>query len=598
MQLKERSQMDPAYQWDFRDIYESHEAWEEAYRACEKDIPSIAPLIEAMTESKESLKKALDEIYRIDEALSRVYVYASLHKEADNGSADYQEMEGRAMNLYVAFSTAVAPFDPTLLACDEEKIRDYLRDENMKTYRFSIEDTLRAKAHVLDRAGETILSKLSDAASSPRNTFSMLESVDMTFPKIQNAQGEEVEITHGTFGLFRESGDRRVREEAFNKYFGEFNRYRNTFAALYANSVKLDAFFADVRGYESACHGALERGNIPISVYDSLVDAVHNGLPTMKRYLELRKRALGLSELHMYDLYCPMVDEVEYKVTFEESRAILKNALAPLGSEYAALLDRAYDEKWMDVYENKGKTTGAFSCGVYGVHPYVLLNYTNTLDDLFTVAHELGHAMHSYFSSKTQDYVNHSYRIMVAEVASTVNEVLLTRYLLSTEKEPRRRAYILNHFLEGFRTTVFRQTLFAEFERKAHEMYTDGQPLTAKSLSELYRSLNELYYEGAVIDGFQDIEWARIPHFYNAFYVYQYATGFSSAVAIADSILSSGDASNYLAFLCTGGSDYPLNELKIAGVDLTRPETVKEALAVFDSSVAEMTALFEEGALS
>ena len=598
MQLKERSQMDPAYQWDFRDIYASREAWEEAYRACEKDIPSIAPLIEAMTESKESLKKALDEIYRIDEALSRVYVYASLHKEADNGSADHQEMEGRAMNLYVAFSTAVAPFDPTLLACDEEKIRDYLRDESMKTYRFSIEDTLRAKAHVLDRAGETILSKLSDAASSPRNTFSMLESVDMTFPKIKNADGEEVEITHGTFGLFRESGDRRVREEAFNKYFGEFNRYRNTFAALYANSVKLDAFYADVRGYESACHGALERGNIPISVYDSLVDAVHNGLPTMKRYLELRKRALGLSELHMYDLYCPMVDEVEYKVTFEESRAILKNALAPLGSEYAALLDRAYDEKWMDVYENKGKTTGAFSCGVYGVHPYVLLNYTNTLDDLFTVAHELGHAMHSYFSSKTQDYVNHNYRIMVAEVASTVNEVLLTRYLLSSEKEPRRRAYILNHFLEGFRTTVFRQTLFAEFERKAHEMYTDGQPLTAKSLSELYRSLNELYYEGAVIDGFQDIEWARIPHLYNAFYVYQYATGFSSAVAIADSILSSGDASNYLAFLCTGGSDYPLNELKIAGVDLTRPETVKEALAVFDSSVAEMTALFEEGALS
>lgn len=598
MQLKERTQMDPAYQWDFRDIYESREAWEEAYAVCEKAIPALDALISKMTESKEDLRTALDEIYRIDEMLSRVYVYASLHKEADNGCADYQEMEGRAMNLYVAFSTAIAPFDPTLLACDEEKIRSYIADESLKTYRFSIEDTLRSKPHILDRAGETILSKLSDAASSPRNTFSMLESVDMSFPKIKNADGEEVEITHGTFGLFRESGDRRVREEAFQKYFGEFNRYRNTFAALYANSVKLDCFYADVRGYESACHGALERGNIPMSVYDSLIDAIHSGLPTMKRYLALRGRALGLDELHMYDLYCPMVDEVEYTVTFPESRAILKNALAPLGEEYAALLDRAYDEKWMDVYENKGKTTGAFSCGIYGVHPYVLLNYTNTLDDLFTVAHELGHAMHSYFSNKTQDYVNHNYRIMVAEVASTVNEVLLTRYLLKTETEPRRRAYILNHFLEGFRTTVFRQTLFAEFERKAHEMYASGQPLTAKSLSELYRSLNELYYEGAVVDEFSDIEWARIPHFYNAFYVYQYATGFSSAVAIADSILKTGDASDYLRFLCTGGSDYPLNELKIAGVDLTRSETVREALSVFDASVSEMTELFDQGDLS
>lgn len=598
MQLQERSKMNPAYQWDFRDIYENREAWESAYAACAQVIPTLEALIFKMTDSKEDLKAALDAVYKTDEMASRIFAYASLHKEADNGCADYQEMEGRAMNLYVAFSTAVAPLDPTLLACDEQKLREYLQDESLKTYRFAIEDTLRSKPHILDRAGETILSKLSDAASSPRNTFSMLESVDMTFPHMINEKGEDVEITHALFGILRESADRRVREEAFNNYFGEFNRYRNTFAALYANSVKLDCFYADVRSYESACHAALGSGNIPLSVYDSLVDAIHSGLPTMKRYLNLRRRVLALSELHMYDLYCPMVESVDYTVSFEESRTILKKALAPLGKKYASLLDRAYDEKWMDVYENKGKTTGAFSCGIYGTHPYVLLNYTNSLDDLFTVAHELGHAMHSYFSNEAQDYVNHNYRIMVAEVASTVNEVLLTRYLLNTETDPRRRAYILNHFLEGFRTTVFRQTLFAEFERKAHDMYAEGKPLTAKSLSDLYRSLNELYYEGATVDQLQDIEWARIPHFYNAFYVYQYATGFSSAVAIADSILKTGDASAYLRFLSTGGSDYPLEELKIAGIDLTRPETVTEALAVFDRSVTEMTELFDQGKIS
>ena len=598
MQLQEREKMNPAYQWDFRDIFESREAWEAAYATCEKDIETIEPLLANMTKSAADLKKALDTVYKVAELTELTYLYAHLHKESDNGNPEYQEMAGRAMNLYVAFSTAVAPLNPLLLSCDESTIRDYLKDESLATYRFTVEDILRSKTHILDRASETLLSKLSDAASSPRDAFTMLESVDMTFPKMKNEDGEEIEITHALFGILRESADRRIREESFQKYFGEFNRYRNTFAALYAGSVKFDCFHADIRGYESACHAALDGGNIPVAVYDSLVGAIHDGLPTMRRYLDLRRRVLGLDELHMYDLYCPMVANVEYKIPFEDSRAILKNALAPLGEAYAALLDRAYDEKWMDVYENKGKTTGAFSCGIYGVHPYVLLNYTDSLDDVFTVAHELGHAMHSYFSNENQDFVNHDYRIMVAEVASTVNEVLLTRYLLKTETDPQRRAYILNHFLEGFRTTVFRQTLFAEFERKAHEMYAAGKPLTAKSLSDLYRSLNETYYEGATVDDLQAIEWARIPHFYNAFYVYQYATGFSSAVAIADGILKTGDPSAYLKFLTTGGSDYPLEELKIAGVDLTKPETVTSALKVFSDSVEELTKLFDEGKVS
>ncbi len=436
-----------------------------------------------------------------------------------------------------------------------------------------------------------MLSRLSDVSSAPQAGFSMLESVDMSFPTMNNEDDQEVEITHALFGLLRESRDGRVRREAFEKYFGEFKRYINTFAALYAGSVKFDCFYADVRKYGSACEFFLDQGNVPLSVYDSLVKSVHAGLPTMRRYLDLRRRVLGLDELHMYDLYCPMVKDVDFRVTYEESRDILKKALAPLGERYVALLDQAYDNRWMDVYESKGKTTGAFSCGVYGTHPYVLLNYTDSLDDLYTVAHELGHAMHSYFSNETQPYVNHNYRIMVAEVASTVNEVLLTKYLLKTETAPDRRAYILNHFLEGFRTTVFRQTLFAEFEREAHDMYAAGTPLTAKTLSDVYRRLNETYYEGAVTDELQAVEWARIPHFYRAFYVYQYATGFSSAVNIADHIEKTGDASDYLKFLTLGGSDYPLNELRVAGIDLCKPEAVSTALRVFDETLTEFEKL-------
>ena len=360
---------------------------------------------------------------------------------------------------------------------------------------------------------------------------------------------------------------------------------------MYAGSVKLDTYYTRVRGFGSACERALFSSNVPPAVYDSLIEAIHDGLPIMRRYLELRRKTLGLDELNMYDLYCPMVDEVEMHLSFNEAKELVLAATAPLGEEYGAILRRAFSERWIDVYENRGKTTGAFSCGVYGVHPYVLLNFAGGLDDAFTLAHELGHTMHSFLSDRAQPYVNHDYRILVAEVASTVNEVLLTRYLLATETDEKRRAYILNHFLEGFRTTVYRQTLFAEFERKVHEMDQAGEPLTADSLSRVYRALNDLYYAGAVNNPLPDIEWARIPHFYNAFYVYQYATGFCAAVAIASDILETGDPSRYLQFLSTGGSMYPLDELKIAGVDLTRPETVRDALRVFDSSLTELEEL-------
>ena len=591
MAFQTRKDVPESYTWDFSDIFASDEAWEAALTELEAAIPEAVALQGTLGESAESMKHGLDVYYEISRRAELVYVYSMLRLNVDNGDPTYQAMNGRAEHLLVKLSTAGAFLVPEILSIEEEKLAAMLQDPVLSGYRHQLEDIARKRAHTLDAKSERMLAMLSDAAGTAQNSFTMLESVDMPFPTILDETGETVTLTHGNFGVYRESRDQRVRKDSFEQYFGEFKKYINTLAAMYAGSVKMDNFNTRVRGYESACQKALFGNNVPVSVYDSLTEAIHGGLPIMRRYLELRRRVLGLDELNMYDLYCPMVESVEMKIPYEEAQELVKKATLPLGEGYQKLLDRAFTERWIDVYENKGKTTGAYSCGVYGVHPYVLLNYTDTLDDAFTLAHELGHAMHSYYSSEKQDYANHNYRILVAEVASTVNEVLLTRYLLATEKDPEKRAYILNHFLEGFRTTVFRQTLFAEFERKAHDMDMAGTPLTAKTLNAVYRELNELYYAGATVNELQDIEWARIPHFYNAFYVYQYATGFCSAVSIAKRILEEDGAADYLHFLSTGGSDYPLEELKIAGVDLTKPDAVASALAEFDKALAELEQL-------
>lgn len=593
MALLSRKDMDPKFMWKLTDIFPSQKAWEEAYQKAQDQVEALSALPGTLRLSMQQLKAGLDQIYAAIEPVNLLYLYASLYKSGDNGDPEAQRLEGRAMNLYVALSTAISFVDPEILSIPQETLHQWIADPLLAEYRHILEDTDRMRGHTLSAVEERLLSQLSDAAETPDSVFTMLNSVDMTFPDVAGEDGTPQTLTHGTYGLFRESKVQSVRKEAFEVYHREFQRYLNTFAAMYAGQVKLDTYFANVRGYASAAEKSLFANNVPLSVYDSLVEAIHGGLPTMRRYLQLRKKVLGLDTLHMYDLYCPMVEDVHYDIDYEGSKALVKQALEPLGADYQKLLDKAYSESWMDVYENKGKTTGAFSCGVHGVHPYVLLNFTNSLEDVFTMAHELGHAMHSYLSSQHNSFPNHDYRLLVAEVASTVNEVLLTKYLLKTETDKKRRAYLLNHLLESFRTTVFRQTLFAEFERKAHEMYQNGEPLTAQSLSKVYHDLNELYYAGAEVDPLQDVEWARIPHFYSAFYVYQYATGFCSAVAIADSIYATGDPGSYLKFLTTGGSDYPLEELKIAGVDLTKPDVVDRALKVFDETLTELTGLLD-----
>lgn len=589
-----RNEMDPKFQWDFTHMYASDEAWEAELNEIMQEIPRISEVQGTLANGKEAFRGAIDLVMKIGERLERAYIYAMLHKSADGGDPKHQEMDGRAMNAYVQYSMAVSFLEPEILALSEEQLNGYLADDDMKPYRHFAEDVTRARAHRLDAERERMLAQLGDVAGCPQDTYEMLTNVDMELPKIKDENGEEKQLSAGNFGVFRESPVRSVREAAFEAMFGTYRKFINTFAAMYGNNVKLDTYFSDVRKYDSACEAALFRNNIPVSVYDSLIEAVHESLPAMRSYLELRKKALGMEKIDLYDLYCPMVKDVEFKVTYEEAKKMVKEALKPLGEEYGKLLDKAYSENWMDVYENKGKRSGAFSCGVFGVHPYVLLNYTDALDDAYTMAHELGHAMHSYKSDNTQDFLNHDYCIFVAEVASTVNEVLLTKYLLKTETDKARRAYILNHFLEGFRTTLYRQTLFAEFERKAHDLYKAGTPLTASALNGIYRELLELYYDGADIPETMQYEWAYIPHFYTSFYVYQYATGFSSAVAIANAIEQTGDAEGYLKFLTLGGSDYPLNELKVGGVDLTTPEPVRNALKVFESSIRELSELLEE----
>lgn len=589
--MKNRNEIPAEFKWDFSHIFADEAAWEAAYAECEALLPSVVALKGTLGTSAEALFNAHETIYGVSEKLSKVGEYAFLRKALDGGDVKANEMGDRTVMLGVKFSGATAFFSPELMEIPEEKLAEFMTYEPLKKYAHIIENSTRNRDHVLDEKSEGILAKLGKITGTPSDTYDMFTNVEMQLPEVLGEDGNMMPLSSGIFGVLRESKNRAVRESAFEGMFGTYGKYINTFACLYGGSVKQDNMMASLRGYSSARSKALFGNNVPESVYDSLIEAVHSAIPSMSKYLNLRAKALGVEKIDMFDLYTPMVADVDYPMPYENACDLVVEAVRPLGEKYVEVIKRAYKENWIDVYETPGKESGAFSAGVYGVHPYVKLNYTDSLDDAFTLAHELGHAMHSYLSSEKQDYANHHYAIFAAEVASTCNEVLLTKYLLSKETDPRRRAYILNHFLEGFRTTVFRQTLFAEFEYKAHELEASGTPLTADCLSGIYAELVKTYYPEAEFKDVIKYEWSYIPHFYRAFYVYQYATGFSSAVAIATNILESGDPSNYLEFLSSGGSDYPINELKIAGVDLSSPEVVQNAMRVFDETIDELAEL-------
>lgn len=589
--MKNRNEIPAELKWDFTHIFADEAAWEAAYAECEALIPNVLAVKGTLGESAESLYNAYETLYGISEKLSKVGEYAFLRKALDGGDVKANEMSDRTVMLGVKFGGALAFFEPELMEIPADKLAEFLTYEPLRKYAHIIEDSTRMRDHVLDEKSEGILAKLGKITGTPSDTYDMFTNVEMQLPEVLGEDGGKMPLSSGIFGVLRESKDRAVRESAFEGMFGTYGKYINTFACLYGGSVKQDNMMASLRGYSSARAKALFGNNVPESVYDSLIEAVHSAIPSMSKYLKLRAKALGTDKIDMFDLYTPMVADVDYPMPYESACDLVVEAVRPLGEKYVEVIKRAYRENWIDVYETPGKESGAFSAGVYGVHPFVKLNYTDSLDDAFTLAHELGHAMHSYLSSEKQDYANHDYAIFAAEVASTCNEVLLTKYLLSKETDPRRRAYILNHFLEGFRTTVFRQTLFAEFEYRVHELEAKGTPLTAELLSSIYEELVKTYYPEAEFRDVIKYEWAYIPHFYRAFYVYQYATGFSSAVAIATNILETGDPSNYLEFLSSGGSDYPINELKIAGVDLSSPEVVENAMRVFDETIDELAQL-------
>jgi len=597
VKLKKRHEVPDEHKWDLDSVYASVEEWEKDYARVEAMVPQLTAYQGRLGESAGTLLGALqarDELFKL---LEQVVVWARMKEDEDTTNSTYQALEARARSLYAKVTAAGAFVTPEILAIPTETIRAWLDQEpGLAVYRHELEDILRLKAHVRSQEVEELLAQMAEVGAAPSDIFGKLNHADLKFPKIRDEQGNEVELTLGRYLRFLESPVREVRKQAFEALHSTYKKFRNTIAATYANSVKTDVFYARARRYPSARAAALARTNIPESVYDNLIATVHKNLPSLHRYVQLRRRMLGLDELHMYDLYTPMVPDVDRKIPYEEAVDTILKALAPLGEEYCEVARRGLTvERWVDIYENEGKRSGAYSFGAYTTKPFILMNYQDNLDSMFTLAHELGHSMHSYFSRKHQPYHYSSYTIFVAEVASTFNEALLTDYLLKSTDDPKLKMYLINHQLESFRTTLYRQTLFAEFEHIAHQRVESGEALTADVLDEIYYDLNKKYYgtEGMVVDDLIAVEWARIPHFYSAFYVYQYATGISAATALSQQVLREGQPAveRYLNFLKSGSSDYSTNLLKKAGVDMTSPEPVQQALDVFARLLDQMEEL-------
>lgn len=596
MQQKTRQQADPRYTWRLEDIYPSNERWEEDFHATQQALPSLAALSGTL-DSPKGLLAALRAIEKLGRACEALFTYAKMRRDEDNGNGLYQAMTDRAMGLLVRFESEKAFFSPELMQLGSAKVRSFLAQEpGLAGYRRYLEKELWLEKHTLSPEQEKLLAAAGELTAAPDTIYSMLADADLRFPVIRDEQGQEVEITHGRYIPLLESRDRRVRKDAYEGLYSTYKAFSNTIAAAYAASVKGDQFYAQARGYGSALEASLYPNAIPVAVYDSLVEAVHRHLPALHAYVALRKKALGLDKIHYYDLYTPIAPEAELGVPYERAAQIVQEGLKPLGETYLKDLSQAFTDGWVDVYENQGKTSGAYSWGVYGVHPYVLLNYNQNLDSIYTLAHELGHAMHSFYSDRNQPYSCAGYPLFLAEIASTTNEALLQAHMLKTLTDRKNQMALYNHELEQIRGTVFRQTMFAEFERKAHELAAAGESLTRERLNQIYAELNTLYYgPDMVMDDFIPYEWMRIPHFYRAYYVYQYATGYSAAVAFSRSILGGGQAERdrYLSFLAAGDSKNPLDILRDAGLDMEKPQAVESCMRSFEEALAALTRLME-----
>ena len=589
--LPKRTEINTNFAWHLEDIYINTEIWEKDFAISQKNINDLRNFSGKISTSAQILLDCLNKNNETSLIIEKLYVYAFMYFHEDSTNTVYQQLSSRAENIMIQYSAATAFIVPEILAMSEQAIQNIINQNDFKLYGHFLENILRQKQHILSAQQEEFLAQASEIGSAPQTIFTMLNDADMKFAVIKNEKGENVELTKGRYTSFLENKNRRVRKEAFEALYDSYLKQKNTIAATYSASVKSDVFFAKARNYPSSLSAALEDDNIPTAVYDNLIETVHQYLPLMHRYVALRKKLLGLDDIHMYDLYVPIVTEADKKISYDEAKQTVYKALQILGEDYTKALQKGFDSGWIDVYENEGKRSGAYSWGVYGVHPYVLLNHNDNINSMFTLAHEMGHALHSYFTWQKQPYIYGGHKIFVAEVASTCNEALLMHYLLQNTNDITYKKYLINYYMEQFRGTLFRQTMFAEFEKITHEMTEKGEPLTCENMSQIYYNLNKQYFgDDIVIDEQIAIEWARIPHFYNAFYVYQYATGYSAAIALSEQIIKQGQPAikRYLDFLSKGNSEYSIDLLKGAGVDMTSTEPIKNAMKVFEDLLNQM----------
>ncbi|CAH2761357.1 oligoendopeptidase F [Erysipelothrix amsterdamensis] len=591
-ELPLRSEVDIKDTWDLTPMFKDDDAWNTEFDAIQNDLSEVAAYRGTLTKSAESLLAGLkfrDELsYRIE----FLYVYAHLSFDVDTTNPKYQAMNARVQSLLAQFGSSFSFYEAEILSADEAVIREYLESNDaLSLYNHEFDRLFKSRPHILSEKEERILASSGEIFGVSSQTFGMLNNADIQFPTIKDESGNDVQLSHGRYSLLMESADRRVREDAFKAMQTTYGNLKNTLASTLSGNVKVHNFNATIRNYASARQAALAANNIDEEVYDSLLEGIHNNINLLHDYVALREEALGIDDIQMYDIYVPMVDEVDLKFTYEEAQEVILDALSVLGEEYCAVLKRAFDERWIDVVENKGKRSGAYSSGTYGSAPYILLNWQENIDNVFTLAHELGHSVHSYFTRKYQPYIYGDYSIFVAEVASTTNENLLLNYLLDQYEDPKVRAYLLNHYLDTVKGTVFRQTQFAEFEHLIHKSDQEGVALTADYLIESYYKLNQFYYGESISTEEIGYEWARIPHFYYNYYVYQYATGFSAATLFSETIYNGGDATPYLDFLKSGSSDYPINVLRKAGVDMTESTAVDTTLEKFGERMAELRTL-------
>lgn len=585
-----RSEISDEYKWSVKDLYSSDELWNNDYEKALKSTQEKSSFEGCVMDSADTLADALSESEKDDYITERLYVYAFMRYYEDTSDGTYQQMSGKAQMLAVKMSEKYSFLVPEIMAADDDKVARFLDSDKIKPYRHLLCDMLAKKEHTCSQKEEKLLAMASQMADSPSDIFSKFNNADVKFGKVHDEHGDEKELTSAGFSVFMENRDRNVRKEAFYALYRQYKSYINTLAASYYGNVKQAVFFANARNYESTLQMYLSGSFIPESVYTNLIDTVNNNLDKMHDYVSLRKKTLGVDELHFYDIYAPLTSDYTVKVSYENAKETVLDALKILGDDYVSQVKKGYESGWVDVYENDGKRSGAFSWGAYGTHPYIFLNYTDTLNDIFTLIHETGHAMHTYYSNETQPYTYAGYKIFVAEVASTCNEVILIDYLLKHSRSDEEKKYLYGHYLEQFKGTLFRQTMFAEFEMITHRMAQDGEVLNAESLCGTYKKLNEKYFgKDMVIDEEIAYEWARIPHFYTPFYVYQYATGFSAAVAIATKIIN-GDKEvlhGYREFLKGGSSMHPIELLSLCKIDMSKPDVIQDALNVFGSLIED-----------